>query len=343
MLDIDFLDQDKATKLYGSKGSKGTILITTKKSLEVLSQVKARKNLSETAFFLPHLKTDEKGNISFNFTSPEALTAWKLRLLAHNKDAVSGYLEKSVVTQKEVMVLPNFPRFLREKDTIVISAKISNVTNETKTGIASLQFFDATTMRPIDAKMLNTKNIKNFTIPAFGNTTANWTIAIPEGLQGVQYKIVAKAGNFSDGEENIIPVLTNNMLVTESIPLWVRENSTKEYTFENLKNNTSTTLRNHQFTLEYTSNPTWIAIQSLPYLMEYEHECAEQTFARFYANALASEIISSNPKIATIFENWRKKGKLHSKLEENEELKSIILAETPWLNDAKSEDEKRKT
>jgi len=88
------------------------------------------------------------------------------------------------------------------------------------------------------------KNVKNFTIGAFGNKTASWTIAIPEGLQGVQYKILAKAGNFSDGEENILPVLTNNMLVTESIPIWVRENSKKEYTFENLKNNNSTTLKN---------------------------------------------------------------------------------------------------
>jgi uncharacterized protein YfaS (alpha-2-macroglobulin family) len=197
-------------------------------------------------------------------------------------------------------------------------------------------------MQPIDTKMLNVKNIQNFTIGALGNTTTNWTITIPEGLQGVQYKILAKAGNYSDGEENILPVLTNNMLVTESIPIWVRENSKKEYTFENLKNNNSTTLKNHQFSLEYTSNPSWIAIQSLPYLMEYEHECAEQTFARFYANALASEIINSNPKIATVFEDWRKNGKLNSKLEENEELKSVILAETPWLNDAQSEDEKKK-
>ncbi|CAD0008645.1 alpha-2-macroglobulin family protein [Flavobacterium salmonis] len=343
ILDMAVVKDEEAKASYGVKGEHGVVIITTKKALEELTQVKARKNLSETAFFLPHLKTDTKGNVSFNFTSPEALTAWKLRLLAHNKDAVSGYLEKSVITQKELMVLPNFPRFLREKDTIVISAKISNVTAEAKTGIASLQFFDAVTMQQIDAKMLNTDNIKNFTISAYGNTTANWTITIPEGLQGVQYRIVAKSGNFSDGEENILPVLTNNMLVTESIPVWVRENSAKEYTFENLKNNTSSTLRNHQFTLEYTSNLTWIAIQSLPYLMEYEHECAEQTFARFYANALASEIISSNPKIVTVFEDWRKNEKLNSKLEENEELKSIILAETPWLNDAaQSEDEKKK-
>nr|WP_315202176.1 carboxypeptidase-like regulatory domain-containing protein [uncultured Flavobacterium sp.] len=342
ILSIDVVKDDKATALYGSKGANGVIIITTKKSLEALTQVKARKNLSETAFFFPNLKTDSKGKVSFGFTSPEALTAWKLRLLAHNKDAVTGYLEKNVITQKELMITPNFPRFFREKDTIVIRAKISNMTGEAKTGIAVLQLFDATTMQPIDAKMGNAKNVKNFTIASFGNTTATWTITIPEGLQGVQYKILAKAGNYSDGEENILPVLTNNMLVTESIPIWIRENSKKEYTFENLKNNNSTTLKNHQFTLEYTSNPSWIAIQSLPYLMEYEHECAEQTFARFYSNALASEIISSNPKIATVFEDWRKNGKLNSKLEENEELKSIILAETPWLNDAQNEDEKKK-
>jgi TonB-dependent SusC/RagA subfamily outer membrane receptor len=342
ILSMNILKQDKATALYGNKGANGAVIITTKKAMEVLTQVKARKNLSETAFFFPDLKTDSRGNLSFNFTSPEALTAWKLRLLAHNKNAVSGYLEKSVVTQKELMVLPNFPRFFREKDTILISAKISNMTDEAKTGIAMLQFFDAVTMKPVDAAMLNVENTKNFAINPFGNTTATWTITIPEGLQGVQYKIVAKAGNFADGEENIIPVLTNTMLVTESIPIWVRDNSKKEYTFENLKNNTSTTLKNHQFTFEYTSNPSWIAIQSLPYLMEYEHECAEQTFARFYANTLASVIISNNPKIEAVFENWRKNGKLNSKLETNEELKSIILAETPWLNDAKSEDEQKK-
>ena len=342
IIDIEVLKADKATALYGEKGKNGVIIITTKKALEALTQVKTRKNLSETAFFYPNLKTDNKGKLSFNFSAPEALTSWKLRLLAHNKAAVSGYLEKMTVTQKELMLTPNFPRFFREKDSIVITAKIANITNEIKKGLAVLQLFDATTMQAVDVKMANSNTVKNFTISAFGNTSVSWKIYIPEGLQGVQYKIVAKAGNFSDGEENIVPVLTNNMLVTESIPVWVKNNSKKEYSLENLKNNTSTTLKNHQFTFEYTSNPTWLAIQSLPYLMEYEHECAEQTFARFYSNALASEIISRNPKIESLFKTWRENGKIGSKLEENEELKSIILAETPWINNAKSDAEKKK-
>ena len=339
---LEVLQKEQGVALYGSQGANGAIIITTKASLEELSNVKTRKNFNETAFFLPQLQTNAKGNLKFSFTSPEALTQWKLRILAHNKKAVSGYLESTIITQKDLMVLPNMPRFLREKDSIVITSKISNLTVEAKSGIAMLQLFDATTMEAIDAKMENTSNIKNFNIKAKGNTAVSWKIYIPEGLQGVQYKIVAKSGNFSDGEENILPVLTNNMLVTESIPIWVRENAKKDFTFENLENYTSTTLRNQQLTLEYTSNPTWLAIQSLPYLMEYEHECTEQTFARYYANALASEIINSNPKIAEVFETWRKSDKPVSKLQQNEELKSIVLAETPWLADAQSEEEKKK-
>ncbi|MFC6096504.1 alpha-2-macroglobulin family protein [Flavobacterium qiangtangense] len=339
---ITTLKESQGVELYGSQGKNGVLIVTTFASLENLNKVETRKNLAESAFFLPQLKTDSKGNLSFNFTSPEALTKWKLQIFAHNKKAVSGYFESLIVTQKDIMVIPNLPRFLREKDTITITTKIANMTSEAKSGMAMLQLFDAISMEPIDAKMLNSINTKSFQLNAKGNTSVSWKIYVPEGLQGVQYKIVAKAGNFSDGEENILPVLTNNMLVTESIPVWVRENSSKEYTFENLKNNTSTTLRNQQLTFEYTSNPTWLAIQALPYLMEYEHECAEQTFARYYANALASEILNSNPKIAAIFESWNKSEKPISKLEQNEELKSILLSETPWITDALSEEEKKK-
>ena len=170
ILSVNVLKSKEATSLYGNQGANGAILITTKKSIQELTQVKARKNLSETAFFLPHLKSDKFGNLNFNFTAPEALTEWKLRLFAHNKKGISGYLEKSVVTQKDLMVTPNFPRFLREKDSITITTKIANVTGIAKIGIAVLQLSDANTMENVDDKMLNKNNIKNFNIPAFSNS-----------------------------------------------------------------------------------------------------------------------------------------------------------------------------
>lgn len=341
---FSILKDAAASSIYGNRGKNGVVVITTKKGQEeikALQQVQVRKNFNETAFFYPQLTTDKKGNLTFSFTTPESLTEWKLRLLAHNKKGVSGYFESIAITQKDLMIVPNMPRFLREKDTIVISAKITNVTADVKNGTAMLQLFDAMTMQPADAVMMNAENIKPFTITAKGSTTVNWKIAVPIGIEAVQYKVVAKAGNFTDGEENVLPVLSNKMLVTESIPLWVRGNSTKEYTFKNLKNNSSATLLNHQITLEYTSNPAWIAIQSLPYLMEYEHECAEQVFARFYANAIATHIVNANPKIAEVFAKWREKGKTISKLNQNEELKSIITAESPWLQDAVSDEERK--
>lgn len=339
---VAVLKGDQGAAIYGEEGINGVIIVFTKNAIKSLQNVTARKNLSETAFFFPHLKTDKEGKVSFNFTSPEALTEWKFRMLGHTKDVKSGYYQNSVVTQKDLMLTPNFPRFFREKDSIVIKTKISNLTPESKIGIAVLQLFDASTMEMVDLKMNNKIRFKNFNIPAFGNTTVSWKIYIPEGLQGVQYKILAKSGNFSDGEENIIPVIPNRILVTESMPVWVRENTNKTYTINNLKSSKSTTLSNHLLTFEYTSNPIWLALQSLPYLIEYEHECAEQTFARFYANALAAKIIDSNPKIKSVLELWKQNGKSVSKLNENQELKSILLAETPWLLDSESEEEKQK-
>jgi uncharacterized protein YfaS (alpha-2-macroglobulin family) len=341
ILSINLLTKPDDIKPYGEKGKNGVVVIVTKKALEALKSVKARKDFKETAFFYPQLKTDKKGNISFSFTTPESLTSWKLRLLAHNKAAVTGYEEKTFFTQKDLMVVTNMPRFLREGDTITLKAKITNLTAQPKTGNAMLQLFNAVTMAEADALMGNATALKAFTVSANETTVVSWTVTVPEGMEGVQYKVLAKSGDYTDGEENILPVLPNSMLVTESIPLWVREHSSKQYTFENLKNNTSTTLRNQGITLEYTSNPAWLALQSLPYLMEYEHECSEQTFARFYANAIAAKIVGSNPKIAGLFEKWRANG-IPSKLEQNTELKSIILAETPWLMDLQSKEEQNK-
>ncbi len=307
-----------------------------------LKGIVARKNLQETAFFYPHLKTDADGFVSFNFTVPESLTKWKLQLLAHTKDMASSTKQLNTVTQKELMVIPNPPRFLREGDQITFASKIANLTDKNLTGVSELQLFDALTDKPIDAKLGNADNQKNFIINAKGNTNVSWTLQIPDDVQAVKYRIVAKAGEFTDGEENALPVLSNRMLVTETLPMWLRSNQTKTFTLDKLKNNTSKTLKNHKLTLEVTSNPAWYAVQALPYLMEYPYECAEQTFSRYYANALASHIANSNPRIQEVFNQWASTDALLSNLEKNQELKSLIIQETPWLRDAQSETEQKK-
>lgn len=337
ILSVNILKGTEATALYGSRAAGGVVIINTKKALEDLQNVEARKDLDETAFFFPDLRLGKDGRLEFSFTTPEALTQWKLRLLAHTNNWTTGSYVNTVRTQKELSVVPNPPRFLRENDTIVFKSKISNLTPEAMTGTALLELYDALTMEPIDNLLGNTEKLKTFSVSESGNTVLAWELIIPEGVQAVTYRVLAKAGDFSDGEENFLPVLSNRMLVKESLPFFVKAGETESYVFKNMEENDSPTLQHHKYTLEYSSNPAWYALQSLPYLMEFEHECSEQIFARLYANAVAGEIVNSKPLIREVFEAWEKDSSLVSDLEKREDLKDLILAETPWVRDAASE------
>lgn len=318
-----------------------------------LGNISARKNLAETAFFFPTLMTDENGNIVIKFTVPEALTKWKVMGLAHTKDLKIGQIEKEVVTQKELMVTPHAPRFFRENDHITFTAKVDNLSSTDMNGKAELILYDAITMKEITHKVMlalhgkfETIGTREFTAKKGDSAPLEWDLVIPEGIGAITYKVVAKAGNFTDGEENAVPVLTNRMLVTESLPLPIRSKQTKTFKFEKFisQNNGSSTLRNHKLTLEFSANPAWYAVQSLPYIIEYPYECAEQTFSRFYANSIASHIANSSPKIKAVFDSWKSSSPeaFLSNLQKNQELKSLMLEETPWVLDAKDESERKK-
>lgn len=309
---------------------------------DLSKNIQMRKNLQETAFFFPQLHTNEKGEVIFSFTSPEALTKWKLMLFAHTKELQCGYDEETTVTQKELQMVPNAPRFLREGDDFYFTSKISNLSDGDLSGTATLQFFDALTNVQLDLFAAGQNGSVSFSAKKNLNDVASWHIKIPVGLQAVSYKVFASTDKFSDGEENILPVLTNRMLVTETMPLFVRGAQENNFTLQNLVNsNSSSTQTNFKLTLEMTTNPAWYAVQSLPYLMEYPYECAEQTFSRYYANSLATEIANSNPAIQKVFESWKTKDELISNLDKNQELKSLLLEETPWVRDAQNESERK--
>lgn len=336
-------DISKLEEKVADKKSKGDDSRGIEKPGEITG-VTARKNFNETAFFYPELRTDENGEILIKFQIPEALTKWKMLGMAHTKDLKVGFVQNELVTQKDLMIIPNAPRFFRESDKITFSAKITNMSEKDLSGSAQLELFDAFTMKPVDDWFGNKEKVVAFETKQGQSTSVNWTFDIPFGIDAVTYKIVAKSDNFSDGEENTLPVLTNRMLVTETMPLPIRSNQTKNFTLDKLANNKSSTLTNYKLTLEFTSNPAWYAVQALPYLMEYPWECAEQTFARIYANSIATHIANSNPKIKQVFDTWYKyqPNALLSNLDKNEELKAVMLEETPWVNESKDESERKR-
>jgi hypothetical protein len=330
---------------------------TPESSKPDLSQVAARKNLSESAFFFPQLTSDENGVVRMSFTMPEALTKWHFMGFAHDTSVRSGFFQDHAVTAKDLMVQPNPPRFLREGDTIEFTVKVSNQSEQAQSGTVRVTFADAVSGQAAD-KLLNAHPVAvepggagntastsevSFKIPPKQSRGFAWRISVPDGCGFLTYKAVAASATVSDGEEGALPVLSRRILVTESLPLAIRGPATKKFEFAKLlKSGSSKTLQNQSLTVQMVSNPAWYAVLALPYLMEYPHECSEQVFNRLYANALARMVAGSDPKIHRIFEQWRNTPALDSPLEKNQDLKSVALEETPWVRQAESESQARK-
>lgn len=310
-----------------------------------LDKVSARANLNETAFFFPQLISNEKNEVVLKFTMPEALTTWKFLGFAHGKACQSGGITAETVTQKDLMVQPNPPRFLREGDILAFTAKVTNMTDKPLEGRARMTIADPATGADRSADYGLKETEQGFSVPAKESRTVAWTLNVPDGAGVIAYKVVGAAGNVSDGEENLLPVLSRRILVREALPLPIRGPASKAFKLQKLIDSAgSKTLRTESLTVQMTSNPAWYAVQALPYLMEFPHECAEQMFNRLYANSLARFIAASDPKIKKVFETWKADEPhggeaLRSNLEKNEELKSVMLLETPWVREAKSETE----
>lgn len=318
------------------------------KLIKSLSKVVTRTNFNETAFFYPQLRTNAAGEIDIEFTIPQSLTRYKMMGFAHTKNMLNTAVSAELITQKQFSITANAPRFFREGDTILLTATLNNLSGKKLKGFAALLLSDALTGKVLQL-MLPASGVsegQRFQMADKGNQVLKWPLKIPSSVSAITYKVIAESGKYSDGEEMTVPVLPNGMLVTETMPLNVRGNTSKTFRMDKLlKSGSSPTLRSQSYTLEFTSNPVWYAIQSLPYLMEYPYECSEQTFSRFYANSFASTIISSSPKVAQVFKQWQETNQgeaLLSKLEKNQELKSILLEETPWVRNASNESERMK-
>lgn len=308
-----------------------------------LDAVTARENLDETAFFFPHLMADDDGTVRMTFTMPEALTTWKFLGYAHDAHLATGLLTGETVTTKDLMVQPNPPRFLREGDDLCFTVKISNQSESEQTGAARLTLADARTGDDATDALGVSQPEQDFTIAAKTSKTLSWRLQVPDGAGFLTYKAVASTATLSDGEIGMLPVLPRRVLVTESMALPIRDAGSRDFTFDKLRNSGASNTLTHQFLdVQVVSQPAWYAVMALPYLMEFPHECSEQTFNRYYANALATKIARSDPKIRRVFNQWKGTDSLDSPLQKNEDIKGIMLEETPWLRQGENEAESRR-
>ncbi len=320
----DVVKEEKEVDSVQEKESKGE------------ESVQLRENMQETAFFYPTLIPDAQGTVTLKFTLPESLTTWYFMGLAHTTDMCVGRLSGETIAQKDVMLQPNMPRFIRMGDKAQLSARIFNISEQKQSGKALLQMID-----PETEEVVFTAE-QTFQVEAGKTGHVTFDYLPDEKYSLLICRMSAKGETFSDGEQHYVPILPDKERVTKSVPITQHEPGVARIDLTKLFPAGTT---QQKLTIEYTNNPAWLMVQSLSVLGQpYEYSAIDHA-ASYYSNYLAKTILDQTPKAKLVFEQWkREEGKetsLHSNLQKNEELKDIILAETPWVNEADREVEQK--
>ena len=301
--------------------------------------IQIRENFAETAFFYPQLRTNEKGEVSISFVLPESLTRWTFMGLAHTRNVDYGKIEATATASKEFMLQPNMPRFVRVGDKANIAASLMNLSDKGVKGTVRMELFN-----PETEKVFYSQKQK-FDVKGGETGHVNFTFEVSDKYAVMACRMVADGDTFSDGEQRYIPVLTDKQWVTETVPLNVNGEGAHTFSLENLFNKHSKTASEQRLTVEFTAHPAWYAVQALPVVAHPQNEDALSWATAYYAHSLAAYIVKENPRIKQVFDSWKAQGgtkeTFMSNLQKNQELKNILLAETPWLAEATNEAEQK--
>lgn len=301
--------------------------------------IQIRENFAETAFFYPQLRTNEKGEVSISFVLPESLTRWKFMGLAHTRNVDYGKIEATATASKEFMLQPNMPRFVRVGDKANIAASLMNLSDKGVKGTVRMELFN-----PETEKVFYSQKQK-FDVKGGETGHVNFTFEVSDKYAVMACRMVADGDTFSDGEQRYIPVLTDKQWVTETVPLNVNGEGAHTFSLENLFNKHSKTASEQRLTVEFTAHPAWYVVQALPVVANPQNEDALSWATAYYAHSLAAYIVKENPRIKQVFDSWKAQGgtkeTFMSNLQKNQELKNILLAETPWLAEATNEAEQK--
>lgn len=311
--------------------------VTEQGGNETSNNVQIRENLDETAFFAPAVVTDANGNLSLKFKLPESVTTWRFMGLATDREMNYGTITGEAVATKDVMIQPNMPRFVRVGDNAKLSARIMNTSEKDIEGTAVMTLVDPET----DEEVFS--STQKFAVKAGKTTNAVFDYQ-PQGSGTMLIcRMVANANGFSDGEQHFLPILPNTELVTRTMPFTQHGPKLTSIDLNTLFPQGTT---DGKLTVEYTNNPAWLMVQALPSMGITVSDNAISQAASIYANSITSYLLNLSPNIKTTIEKWNmenlEESSLMSNLSKNEELKDLLLSETPWVSDADKEEQQKR-
>ena len=285
-----------------------------------------RENFAETAFFLPHLVSDGEGNVNIQFTLPESLTEWKFMGLAHTKDMDYGTIKATAVARKAFMLRPNMPRFVRWGDKVTIASSVINQSEETQNGIVRMRLLDHQTGKVVMVQE------KPFSIETGKTSSVDFTFDVQEDWQDLDCELIAASGNVSDGEKNLLPVLTTLREVVETVPFYIINDADgttakKEIDLSGLYNQHSPTAQNKELKIEYTDTPAWMCVEALRSIKTPENDNAIDYAASLYANTKLLDLMRTFP----VLEKHESQAELQQNITKAEtKLASLQHADGGW-------------
>ncbi|MDD8021003.1 MAG: alpha-2-macroglobulin family protein [Acidobacteriota bacterium] len=308
-----------------------------KMKTEAEKAVELRSDFSETAFWQPHLLTGSDGSVTIEFTVPDSVTAWKVLVEAVTRELAAGSLEAEARSVKELMVRPYLPRFLREGDVAALQVMVQNSSRGELSGQVTLEVTDPQT----DENLLTAFGLapgsdrKPFTVKPGQGSVVTFPLKTPARPGTVAFKVVATAGNLSDGELRPLPILPGRMHLSQSRFVALKDEKPRQVAFEEMASDSDTTRLNEQLVITVDGQLFYSLLESLPYLINYPYECTEQTLNRFLATGILTSLYGQYPGVVRLAKELSKRETAYEAFDRSDPNRKMVLEETPWLEEAR--------
>lgn len=293
-----------------------------------------RSNFAETAFWLPQLRLEADGAVSFTFEAPDSVTEWNLWLHAMTRDLRSASQTRQVKTVKELLVRPYLPRFFRQMDAPELRVVIDNAGEQDLAGHLDFELFDAESELDLAAEFgltaAQTRQVP-FQVAAGRSTTLTFPVTVPKRLGEVALRVVGRAGDWSDGELRPLPILPSRLHLSQSRFVTLHDADRRELHFADMAADDDTTRDHEQLVVTIDGQLFYSVLHALPYLVQYPYACSEQTLNRFVSTGIVSSLYGDYPAVAQMAKQFAERETVYEGWDDDDPNRKMLLEETPWL------------
>lgn len=297
-----------------------------------------RENFNETAFFEPQIHVSPDGTYKWTFTLPDALTRWKMMAFAHTSDFKTVYYSQSFEARKELMLETFEPRFWKKGDELFWVGKVVNLSDKAQTVQVNLKIQNLVDESDV-SNLFGDFTTQTLLLQPNESKAVEWPIKIGENCPSlVRFEAEASTAEFADIVRKNMPILEGKERITLAQNFTISKAGTHELELKDI-DKVSDEAQVLSYSVSVQTQPLWSTMLSLTHLLEPTNILNESYFAQYFGASLAQKILDDHPSMRQALQAWQagSEDALTSLLEQNEELKALLLSETPWLLEGTTE------